>query len=70
MRRGASPDEIRQLMDELRRATDDYLDRLAERKDHLSTLARRTGWQFTTHHTDSPAPAALLWLYHALGQVR
>ena len=33
-------------------------------------LARRTGWQFTTHHTDSPAPAALLWLYHALGQVR
>jgi len=49
---------------------DRYLDRLAERKDHLSTLARRTGWQFTTHHTDSPAPAALLWLYHALGQVR
>ncbi|SDE37332.1 TIGR02302 family protein [Paracoccus isoporae] len=30
MRRGASPDEIRELMDELRRATDDYLDRLAE----------------------------------------
>ncbi|WBU64362.1 DUF4175 domain-containing protein [Paracoccus aerodenitrificans] len=30
MRRGASPDEIRDLMDELRRATDDYLDRLAE----------------------------------------
>ncbi|MFD1794548.1 DUF4175 domain-containing protein [Paracoccus aurantiacus] len=30
MRRGASPDEIRELMEELRRATDDYLDRLAE----------------------------------------
>ncbi|MFV0409867.1 MAG: DUF4175 domain-containing protein [Paracoccus sp. (in: a-proteobacteria)] len=30
MRRGASPDEIRDLMEELRRATDDYLDRLAE----------------------------------------
>ncbi|MFV0292268.1 MAG: DUF4175 domain-containing protein [Paracoccus sp. (in: a-proteobacteria)] len=30
MRRGASPDEVRNLMDELRRATDDYLERLAE----------------------------------------
>ena len=34
MRRGASPDEIRQLMDELRRATDDYLDRLAEQGEN------------------------------------
>lgn len=47
-----------------------YLDRLAERKDRLATLARRTGWQFTTHHTDGSASAALLWLYHAIGQVR
>lgn len=47
-----------------------YLDRLAGRKEHLSLLARRTGWQFTTHHTDAPAQGALLWLYHALGQVR
>ncbi|WBU53780.1 DUF4175 domain-containing protein [Paracoccus sp. SCSIO 75233] len=30
MRRGASPDEIRELMDELRRATDEYTDMLAE----------------------------------------
>ncbi|MBA4490524.1 DUF4175 family protein [Paracoccus sp. S1E-3] len=34
MRRGASPDEIRQLMDELRRATDDYLERLAEQGEN------------------------------------
>jgi uncharacterized protein (DUF58 family) len=47
-----------------------YLDRLAERKDRLATLSRRTGWQFLTHHTDTGAQGALLWLYHALGQVR
>lgn len=43
-----------------------YLDRLAERKDRLTTLSRRTGWQFHTHHTDQPATAALLWTYTAL----
>ena len=43
-----------------------YLDRLAARKDALSTLARRTGWQFSTHHTGEPAQAALLWLFNAL----
>ena len=42
-----------------------YLDRLAQRKDHLASLARMTGWQFSTHHTGGPA-AALLWLYGAL----
>ena len=43
-----------------------YLDRLAQRKDHLASLARMTGWQFSTHHTGGPAAAALLWLYGAL----
>ncbi|MEL6960686.1 MAG: DUF58 domain-containing protein [Pseudomonadota bacterium] len=43
-----------------------YLDRLAERKDRLATLARTTGWQFHTHHTDASATAALLWTYTAL----
>jgi uncharacterized protein (DUF58 family) len=43
-----------------------YLERLAERRDRLSTLARTTGWQFHTHHTGQPATAALLWLYGAL----
>lgn len=43
-----------------------YLDRLAERKDQLDTLARRTGWQFMTHHTGDSASAALLWLFGAL----
>ncbi|WP_417259896.1 DUF58 domain-containing protein [Celeribacter sp.] len=45
---------------------DRYRDRLAERKDRLSTLAQSAGWRFDTHHTDSSAQSALLWLYAAL----
>lgn len=47
---------------------DRYLARLAERKDRLATLAAAAGWQFTTHHTDRPAAAALLWLHGAIGR--
>lgn len=47
---------------------DRYQARLAERKDRLATLAARAGWQFTTHHTDGPAAAALLWLHAALAR--
>lgn len=43
-----------------------YRDRLAVRKDRLATLARVSGWQYHCHHTDSPAQAALLWLFRAL----
>ena len=45
---------------------DRYLERLAERKDRLSMLARSTGWQFETHHTGDSAAAALLWIHGAL----
>lgn len=45
-----------------------YLERLAERKDRLNHLARTTGWQFQSHHTDAPATHALLWLYQALAR--
>ncbi|MBU2994322.1 DUF58 domain-containing protein [Octadecabacter sp. 1_MG-2023] len=45
---------------------DRYLDRLAERKDRLAILARTSGWQFHTHHTDAAASSALLWTYSAL----
>lgn len=48
---------------------DRYLQRLAERKARLADLARLTGWQYTCHHTDGSAPAALLWLYQALERV-
>ncbi|MFN3663360.1 DUF58 domain-containing protein [Yoonia sp.] len=47
-----------------------YLDRLAARKDQLQQLARRTGWQFHSHHTGQPATQALLWLYGALERQR
>jgi uncharacterized protein (DUF58 family) len=49
---------------------DRYLERLAERKDRLAGLARATGWQFDTHHTDAPAAGALLWLYRSLERVQ
>ena len=43
-----------------------YLDRLAQRKDHLASLARAADWQYNIHHTDTPATSALLWIYTAL----
>ena len=48
---------------------DRYLERLAERKDALRALTRTTGWQYHVHHTETPASAALLWMYTALEQV-
>ncbi len=45
---------------------DRYLDRLAQRKDQLATLARTIGWQFHTHHTNDSATSALLWTFAAL----
>jgi uncharacterized protein (DUF58 family) len=60
------------LTHETRKARDlrgRYLDRLAERKDELQTLARTTGWQYDCHHTDRPGAAALLWLYQALERI-
>ncbi len=45
---------------------DDYLKRLAERKDQLEALAHRTGWMFLCHHTDQSAQLALIWIYNAI----
>lgn len=45
---------------------DRYLDRLAERKAELKSLASLTGWQTHVHHTDRSASSALLWLFTAL----
>ena len=47
-----------------------YLERLAERKERLTHLARVTGWRYECHHTDGSAQPALLWLYGALERVR
>lgn len=45
---------------------DAYLERLAERKERLREVARRTGWRYHVHHTDKPAEPTLLWIYRAL----
>ncbi|MES2435613.1 MAG: DUF58 domain-containing protein [Pseudomonadota bacterium] len=43
-----------------------YLDRLAERKARLTTLARAMGWHYHCLHTGQSAQTALLWAYTAL----
>lgn len=43
-----------------------YLERLAERRAALASLAARTGWQFLSYRTDRPAADALLWLMRAI----
>lgn len=49
---------------------DAYVQRLAERKDALRQLCRRTGWRLHTHHTDHAAEPTLLWIYQALEKRR
>jgi uncharacterized protein (DUF58 family) len=49
---------------------DRYRARLAARKEALASLASATGWQYSCHHTDGPAQAALLWLYRAIAEGR
>ncbi len=44
-----------------------YRDRLAERRDALETMARRTGWRCLIHRTSESPRTALLWLYMAIG---
>jgi len=44
-----------------------YLARLAERRDALAAVARRSGWQLILHRTDESPRKALLQLYAALG---
>lgn len=61
------------LRHETRRAGDlraRYLDRLAERRARLGTLARAAGWHWSAHHTGGPPLPALLWLYRALERGR
>lgn len=47
-----------------------YLDRLAERKARIETLARASGWHYLCHHTGQSAQSALLWLFTALERGR
>ncbi|MGB3280780.1 MAG: DUF58 domain-containing protein [Pseudorhodobacter sp.] len=47
-----------------------YLDRLAERKARVETLARVSGWHYLCHHTGQPAQSALLWLFTVMERGR
>lgn len=48
----------------------DYKALLAARRGKLRELARRAGWQFSVHRTDSPAAGALVWLAGTLRDTR
>nr|WP_255618421.1 DUF58 domain-containing protein [Roseibaca sp. Y0-43] len=43
-----------------------YRDRLAARKDALAALARQSGWQVLSHHTDQSPATALMALWQAV----
>lgn len=45
---------------------DAYLERLADRRDKLERLSRKTGWRFLPHTTAQSAQTAMLWIYQAL----
>jgi uncharacterized protein (DUF58 family) len=45
---------------------EEYLERLAERRDMLERLSRKTGWRFLPHTTAQSAQTAMLWIYQAL----
>jgi uncharacterized protein (DUF58 family) len=45
---------------------EEYLARLAARRDALERLCRTAGWRLGRHHCDEPALSALMWLYHAM----
>lgn len=47
-----------------------YLDRLAERKTRIESLARASGWHYLSHHTGQSAQSALLWLFTAMERGR
>ena len=59
-------DEGRLLIGRVESLRDDYIDRMAARRQSLRDIARRAGWGFASHRTDRPPQTALLALYSAL----
>jgi len=47
---------------------DDYIARLAQRQDALSTMARAAGWSFETHVTDQSPQPILIWLHTMISE--
>lgn len=60
--------EVNFETDRARGLREAYLERLAERRRELETVARRCGWRFLIHRTDQSPRRALLWLYAAIGE--
>ena len=61
--------QVRHETDQAASLREAYLDRLAERRDDLARVARRSGWQLILHRTDDSPRKPLLQLYAALGGV-
>jgi uncharacterized protein (DUF58 family) len=59
--------QVRHETDQAASLREAYLHRLAERRDDLSRVARRSGWQLILHRTDESPRKPLLQLYAALG---
>ncbi len=59
--------EVRHETDQAGALRQEYLGRLAERRDDLTRVARRAGWQLILHRTDESPRKALLALYAGLG---
>ncbi|HUV33180.1 MAG TPA: hypothetical protein VMW31_06375, partial [Devosiaceae bacterium] len=59
--------QARHETDQASSLRDAYLHRLAERRDDLARIARRSGWQLILHRTDESPRKPLLQLYAALG---
>lgn len=59
---------VRHETDQAASLREAYLERLAERRDALARLARRTGWQLILHRTDQSPRTALLQLYNLIGR--
>jgi uncharacterized protein (DUF58 family) len=49
---------------------DEYIRRVATRREALQALCRRRGWTFSLHHTDSSPQSALLTLFGLLSHLR
>jgi uncharacterized protein (DUF58 family) len=59
-------DEGRLVVGRVESLRDDYLRRMADRRQGLFDIARRSGWGYSVHRTDRPPQIALLGLYQAL----
>jgi uncharacterized protein (DUF58 family) len=59
--------QVRHESDQAASLRDAYLHRLAERRDDLARVARRSGWRLILHRTDESPRKPLLQLYAALG---